>query len=1134
MHFKYAAAAAAAPLILASAAQAQVAISTTRTSPVVTSTVNGGAAADVTVTEDGSVELSSGTAITIDSNNSVVLEEGSTILMEEAADGATGVALEPGHTGDLTIGGAISITDSIDEYEDVDEDGDLDGPFADGRDRYGVHLDGDGTWTGDLTVEGAGSIHVEGEDSYGIALDGDLLGSLNVFGSVSVVGDGSTGVSITGDVVGDVVLSGSSISATGDGSVGVSVEGVVDGTLKIQSSITSNAYRYTYQPTSLSDLDEEDAAEIDLADDTLFLEDLDPDDMLLAGSALQVSNDVTGGILLDSFDSYRLGEDGDDDGDGVTNGDEDFDGDGVINSEDEDRDGDGILDADEGTASLTTYGSAPALAIGAPTEDVTIGVVGSDDPYGLVNEGAISAVGVYDGVSATAVLIGGGTGSTVISGGIRNQGSISASAAEGDAVGLWLASGAYANTLVNDGSISVSSATEGEDAAIALLVDSDASLTSISNSGNLSARIHGEDADAVAIRDESGTVGSLTNTGSILAAIYATDDDDDDETDDETITGDALAIDFSANTTGVVIEQFGQSDSSWSDSDGDEIYDDEDDDDDDDGIPDLEDDDDNDDDNDGVYDADEPYIAGDIVLGSGADSIDLQNGLIAGDVEFGEGRDAFTIGGGATYVGALSDTDGQLDIAVEDGTLDARQAASIEVSSLSVAEDGELVISIDPAAGTVGGFDVSGAATFADGATLSLHLNSLVDDAGERVTLVTAGSLQYGDVLGSGLTGSSPYMVVAEFGTDQAEGSVYVDLRKRTTTEMALSGVETAAYDAFYNALSRDEDVMDAFLDQATREDFINLYEQTLPDHSGGTLATLAAGIDLVNRALSERNDAVAPGEVSGWVQEINFYQDKDKTDTYGYRAEGIGVAGGVERMTGAGAFGVSAALATADITDPESEAEEVLSATLLEMGLYWRAQGRGWTTWARAAAGYARFSSVRTLVGDDIYLSNEAEWDGYSLTGAAGLSYERSFGRLSLRPMAYVDWFSLSESSRRESGGGDAFDLEVDGRDGSVASATAALRIAYAFGEDRSLRPELKLGWREVFHADYGETVARYLSGGTDFMLTGEPEIGGGPFLGLGFTIGNDLGRLSIGGDAQILDDDVRYGFALRATAAF
>ena len=201
-------------------------------------------------------------------------------------------------------------------------------------------------------------------------------------------------------------------------------------------------------------------------------------------------------------------------------------------------------------------------------------------------------------------------------------------------------------------------------------------------------------------------------------------------------------------------------------------------------------------------------------------------------------------------------------------------------------------------------------------------------------------------------------------------------------------------YDAFYTSLG-DADAVEmrnAFLAQNDREGFINLYEQLLPEHSGGPLLSLASGVDAVTRALTGRNASAAPGETSAWVQEITFYADKDKTDTYGFRSEGFGVAGGVERGTGLGNVGITAAFTSSDLEDPEAEAEEVLSANLLELGLYWRAQGQYWTTWARAAAGYATFTSERRFVGGGLNLTNEFGLERRSAwPRPGGASYERS-----------------------------------------------------------------------------------------------------------------------------------------------
>ncbi|RZJ83838.1 MAG: autotransporter outer membrane beta-barrel domain-containing protein, partial [Brevundimonas sp.] len=440
---------------------------------------------------------------------------------------------------------------------------------------------------------------------------------------------------------------------------------------------------------------------------------------------------------------------------------------------------------------------------------------------------------------------------------------------------------------------------------------------------------------------------------------------------------------------------------------------------------------------------------------------DIQNGAVVGDLYFGAGQDRLSIAGGAVVTGVINDSDGRLDIDVTKGTLYAQQTSRATISSLDVGAEGTLLFLIDPQSNQTPGFNVTGQANLANGAGLGIGFSSLIDGP-ERYSLIHAGDLNVGSLNQTKVDENSPYLFVTTVGVDQAAGDLYVDVRQRTTQEMGLIKSETQAFDAIYGALGDNEQLRLAFLAQNGREGFINLYEQMLPDHSGGPLLSLASGVDAVTRALTGRNASAAPGQTSAWVQEINFYADKDKTDTYGFRSEGFGVAGGVERGTGLGAFGVSAAFTSSDLKDPEAEAEEVLSANLLELGLYWRAQGQYWTTWARAAGGYATFSATRQFVGEGINLSNKSEWHGFTLAAAGGASYERSFGRLWIRPEAYSEYFYLTEDARTEDGGGDGFDLSIDERTGHMFSATAAMNVGYSFGRDGWIRPELRLGWRQ------------------------------------------------------------------------
>src|SRR5690606_3336993 len=107
---------------------------------------------------------------------------------------------------------------------------------------------------------------------------------------------------------------------------------------------------------------------------------------------------------------------------------------------------------------------------------------------------------------------------------------------------------------------------------------------------------------------------------------------------------------------------------------------------------------------------------------------DIRNGNVVGDIAFGAGADSLAISGGATVAGAITDTDGLLDIDLSDGTLIAGQTEATTISNLDVGADGTLIFNLDPASGdNKTGFDVTGTATLAEGAAVGVRFNSLLE-----------------------------------------------------------------------------------------------------------------------------------------------------------------------------------------------------------------------------------------------------------------------------------------------------------------------------------------------------------------------------------------------------------------------
>ena len=141
-------------------------ISTATTAPVKTSV-----AGDLTVTSAGSITLTSGNAVTVDSNNSVTLN--GKIDMLKSANGSTGILIDGGHTGNLTIGANITVTD---DYKPTDTNVDADGkaapdgifeaPFSDNNTRYGIHSTGATPFIGNVSVTSGSTIAVDGINSY--------------------------------------------------------------------------------------------------------------------------------------------------------------------------------------------------------------------------------------------------------------------------------------------------------------------------------------------------------------------------------------------------------------------------------------------------------------------------------------------------------------------------------------------------------------------------------------------------------------------------------------------------------------------------------------------------------------------------------------------------------------------------------------------------------------------------------------------------------------------------------------------------------------------------------------------------------------------------------------------------------
>jgi len=979
-----------------------------------------------------------------------------------------------------TVTSAGTITLNEDyDYEDTDDDGDYDGLFAEGSRRYGVRVTGTDAFTG--TITNSGTITIEGMDSAGISIEAPLVGDLVHSGSISVTGDRGYGVHIAAPVTGKVQIEGST-SVTGEGSVGVAVDSAIDGAFVLQGSVYSSGYRVT---SRYSDPDDRAL--------------LDADDMLEGGGGVNIAANVSGGVLLDVPPTDTNDDTSDD------------------------EDGDGVTDSSEGSASISVYGGAPALKIGSNTSTVTIGAVGTgDDGYGLIIKGSVSASSVYDGVETTGVQIGGDAGyQTLITGGVRVTGSIGASGYEAQTNGLRLKAGAIADTIWNAGTISSTSISEGDFSARALVIDSGAVASVLNNDGVITATVSGEKGTSYAILDAAGALTTINNTRTIAAYVVATDDDydtDDDDTDasNETVTGKAIAIDVSKNTTGVTITQTGVNDG-------------------DDGDDDVAD---TDTDGDGVDDADEPTIIGKILFGSGDDTLNALNGTVVGSISFGDGADTLNIDGAAYVLTSLSDSDGRLNITIGDGILGLTNTNDLKVTNLKLGASSKLIFSIDPDAGTWTRI-VADTATLESGAKLGLVLNNLLTTA-STFEVIKAGSLTAGDI-SQDLLGSAPYLYVAN--AYQSGNSVNIDVRRRTAAEAGMTANQASAYDAVFAALSKNDDIAGAFLNQNTRDGFYNLYNQMLPDQGLGMFSALQTVNQQISAATAIRPDlGDRYGPDSIWAQQINTMVKREDGSDQGSDTQAVGFVAGYEAMGDAGgALGVTLALVSIEEHDTTAKAGEHTTNTMVQAGVYWRRSLGGWRFNLGGGAGYGWLTGDRSFYSEDVDADGEADasatnvahWNGVTANAFAGLAYEQKIGRYFVRPETRLDYVYFSEGERSETGGGDGFDLIREARSFSNLSGDVGLVLGAQFGDTVWWRPEIRIGYRQTLAGDIGDTVARF-RGGQSFTLTSVADKQGAPTLGFAIRAGSTMSYLALEGGAEAAKKQTRYYMRFSGRAMF
>lgn len=1065
-------------VVLAGAGAAQEAaaddltIDTARTTPVATADPLNGTPGNITIGTNGSVTVTAGqNAVTLNTANRNVTNNG--VISSNNANDVLAIYAMGGFSGNITNGGRISLIEE-NSVTDSDSDGDLDGVHAIGANRHGIFVDG--AFSGDITNTSAGEIAIEGNNSSGITIDGTLTGSITNQGDIVVVGNDSYGILINGGGVSGDVISSGSIIARGENSSAVRVNAAIGGELSLNGTYVVGGYLSNNAP---------------LPDQSGY----EPGDTLVSGAFVDVRASIGGGVTIEGT---GVEDDVDDDDDGnVEPGDSD----------------------DDITAQVLMYSSAPAVLLRADTNNVVLGATATG--HGLYNRGNITVDSLYDGRSATGFRVDGSGGNTVdTAAGIANDGSLTVASHEESAYGISIGDGGIVPEILNRNRLLVAATSEGAHTAYGIYLEG-GSTGAITNSGIIAAEQFGEQGDAYAIVDLSNSLTTITNSGTIAAQLVPTDDDLTDDVVPVT-TGDAVAIDVSASTIDVTLEQI--ADTPFTD---DDTVDD---------------------------DAEfrpETRILGDVRFGSGNDTFNLLAGRMEGDVSFGNGNDTLLIDGEAVFQGRLSDADGSLAITVNDGTLDilgGDSAGEVNITSATFGADSTLRVQLGSTAPTSTLIQASGTVTFDAGATLIPVVPVGLPDS-DDIVFLTAGSLVGGaNVVNPNVTGDGvPFVynlaieLTNPLALDGAANGLQASYQLKTATELGLTTNQSIAFDPIIEALRLDAEASLAFTSLGSQAAFDDAYEDLMPSYSSAAAELAATAIQQAQGASGNRLAATrlqGLNEVSVWAQEIGYYVSRTPPTLNGqeFTGYGFGIAVGIDGPLDNGAlFGLSASMITSEVEE-EGRPDGEVASTFGQVSAYLGTAVGPIDLDFVGGLGAGQMSSQRVVeIGDEFSREANAEWWAYEGHGLMRASVPLAMGDMfTITPSAQLTYVFLSEDGYTEEGGGAAIDYEVDSVTSQRLWGDVGLEMAARFRMrgQTVIAPRLFVGYRANIIDEEAERTFRFVSGGDEFTLTDEGYGDGGALLGIGVDATNGYSTFAIGYEGEFGDEIERH--SLNASIRF
>ena len=1129
---------------------------------------------DTAVTLDGMIRIRDYE----DSVNSPITDAIGLDIANDVTD-AAGIRLKSG--GDIFIieirGPEYDADDDDFADNDSDEDGIGEGSQALAGDntRIGLRLQAGNTLTGPLIGETDSLINIEGNaanigDVAGVRIDGTLSSNLDLSTFIDVRGDNGRGVDINGAITGYYRQRGT-IDVRGENSVGIDVGSTITGTLMIESLV--NATGYSTAPTPTRGADESDLT----ADE----QTANAEERRRSGSAVDISADITGGMIIGGVMNSRLTPDEDDEVDAFKARRSDGDQDNDITDLKTDP---YHFDENRALGSITTYGEADgeaALKITAnigsangATREVLLDTANDDDEeeedfynstgeffysFGLMNRGTIAANSWYDAVKsgsyqidtkATGVLLNGT--SATIHGGIYNSGSISATAYNSNAIALDIA-----DITLNDGQRSDDVMLQNEGTISATIATHTGSHDTVSKSSNSAVAVKLAADNSVTLNNTGGGVPVFVNMSLVSAQSTHRHDDDGDD-DYESVSGDnAIAFDFSAYNGNVNITQellkadallnpnAANSAANPYRGGGDTDID-------------LN--------EDGVIDTRDvissinripkPEIIGDVKFGDGNNVFTAKAGDVTGDISFGGGTDALILSNeiaddddddytapATEMVGRITKGSGALDVTIGDRSVlhlegqegDAdNETEGLEIRDLTLQGSGNLKFTVDASQLSDEVIHVTNDLTLADDARLTPALKSLfLANETKSVKLISYDNpVTKNNAIDTYLADETPF--IYDVSLRDESNAIFADFSIKSANDLGLNKTEDAALNAVISHFNNDDLREQRLTALDDGDNFRAAYRQLLPHYSDGTAQQLSGLADMATGAVSQHLQLINAGGRrggDGWVQQFGDYRKQDAS------ANGAAVSGtsyaialGYDLPASMiDALGLYLQMGFSAVNEKSAGTNEVTSESIA-YGAYLSDQIGPLHFQLNAAYGFVDLESERLLNFSGLVDQTGASWDATSTAASARLAYPILQNEHVLRLEAGLDFFRLDHDDYSESEiVGRGFAMQVKGGASEKTSQFIGLRGGYRRGGGDPAavvwEPNYYLGWRTTSDISPYRATTNFVGSDESFTLQSHIEPEDALDIGLGFAAHNDYFAFEFNYRTRIADDEETHG---------